>query len=421
MKSLTLKTALNILIISLLLSFSSFAQNTQADLADLEVMKEALKEVFLSSNPQPSMYHCKPASLSAAYQPGFGIILTTPTYLPSSRFNFQYNISGTATTSASGNEVGEKDQQALKDAIIDNMRFFLQNYGDLAFSLGSEEKIMVIYEGKNVISRFPAQGLTFSLDEKGHSQITAHVKKADIESFRKQQLTEAQLQERITIETSEEEGDADPSFKILANILKEHLGTLTPANEIEKGLVPVTSRNNNQFAPENQRVQVGYKVLNGFGVTYEIALVKVGGFFALAGVPKNKDDKKEQEEQAKKREEDNQEYDKAQDARYEAAKIMLAEDLVKYGRTLRALSPDDMITIQFQNAPCDACKSPATATFGIAVKDLQAFDRREIDLANAISRVSVVETGKASELRVSGWRVVGKGAGKVSGFGGNEE
>lgn len=427
MKSSLLTHTLNLLIVSLLFPATLLAQNNQEIASELEIMKEALKQVFLSSNPQPSIYHCKTSSLSATYQPGFGIILTAPTYMTSSRYNFQFRggESVPAPSVAPSSGEAEKSQQAMLDAVVDNMRFFLQNYGDLAYGLDNEEKILVIYEGSNtqVASRFQTQGLTFSLDDKANAQITAQVQKSEIEAFRKQKLTEAQLQERIDVEFTETQEDADPSFKILANILNEQLKNLASKDEPMENVTVSGAGSNSQLLALTSTLRilpkVTYKVVKGLGVTYEVSLRSRNTFFPVAAVAGTQKDNSTNEGEASK---DNaNDLDEKIDEQYEHLKLMLQEDLVKYGRTLRALEATEFVTIKLTNAPCNACEAPATLTLSIKVEDLQKYDRREIDLDETISRIAGTEAGSASDLRTGTWRVAPSRVRKNRSFGGNEE
>lgn len=145
-----------ILAISLWLTTMTLLQAQQSNRMqqDLEVMQRALNQMFGVSTSSISRSDNQPR-----YTEGYGIVLNVPARsgfiistaraaATSSSSSFSYSFSTDEKDEDEADSVEEADsyESSETDIMVDKMREFIKNYGDLATELPANEKIMLIYE-----------------------------------------------------------------------------------------------------------------------------------------------------------------------------------------------------------------------------------------------------------------------------------
>ncbi len=383
-----------ILIIPLLLSLS-LAQSTAPSARmeqDMHVMNEILHELF-QSGIDVSGLRFRSNNQEARYQPGFGIILYAPPALQLSRARAGSEpllVSSPSALATPGTIYGHvSSPDSAEKTIEKNLRFFLQQYGDLAGELQADEKVMVVYDGQsqqNAVTFYRGQvrGALASSGTSYQGLISASAKMEDIRSLRSGKLSPTAFQEKVSFHSEQKEEKNQLEFRVFGKILSERL------YEIEK------AHRNDFQASEGEffsfpAAKVDMKVLEGLGVNYDVYWAgKYGSTFTIiAQTPRRSNEASKgklllDDSGRKKAVEDAESLVKK--FREEVPRIM-----VSYGRTLRNLEPNELLTVGLIVPSCSDCEEKREVNFSIKAEVLQAYDRNEISLDAAIRKVRLEE------------------------------
>jgi hypothetical protein len=326
-----------------------------------------------------------------------------------------------------------------RQRILDKMQSFYTNYGDLIGQLKDNDKIMLVYDSQGR----DLAGYTFSWpgqtprhrdndddddnkeedeDAREHhtrayvpavagvntnttrrtQKIVMEVSRGEINQYKTGKLSKEQFVQKIKIQEEIKDSESELEFDILAGIFEK-----------------IAKRESNDFY-FNQKVR--YQRLANFGVMYDLELhpeynwmihknswndeklieLQNGAYIVNGKVFRNKDKDKDKEkakiDKETKREKAELEREKAEidqenqekQAEMEKFEKEIKENLIQYGRTLRSLKADEFLAlnIKFKSWGEDE-NTPKNIMFTVKKSVLEAYDKREISLEDAVSKIEV--------------------------------
>lgn len=374
----------------------SHAQNSSRMAKDLEVMERVLIELFKSAPKLSQNYRLNTRPVKAAYIEGYGILLYTPQFIASSWRQNSYNLRLQLNGNLSIEKEEEKDQQAqsseLETGIIKLMQTFLKSYGDLAPELKDQEHIKLIYQAHQ--SSLDILGLGGFLNQENEVQkarITAELSKEDLNSYRNGSIDGVGLSQAIRITKDTKSSSDAIEYKILGNILQDQIV------DNRSHVVRLSSDPSEIVTLLNKggKNDVGIEVLEDYGVLYSIEIPDFK--LAIRNSPNNKgyfldwDDEKADEQIEEKR-------DPLIDSTYLELKREIPRLMVEYGRTLRSLELQEMLTVMVDMVHCNSCNAPASMSFQVSKQVLVAFEEQRMGFDEAIANIQIKEYGQASAL-----------------------
>ncbi|RMG76053.1 MAG: hypothetical protein D6722_00010, partial [Bacteroidetes bacterium] len=268
MKSLTF-----LLLLALLWGSPLLAQESRMD-QDLRMIRQVMEELFRTENPDPDHLRVSTRRTATAYTPGFGLVIHTPVYSEGHSLggSYAYVIESNGLMIRKTDPHGEEASLAadeLNDAVVDILKYFLSEYGDLPADLKSEDRILLVYDARPGTLPFGVGGVSWSQDEEEgeRMRITALASVENIRAFRAGSLSETRFLESIDVSTGEVDRRAALSYRVLSKVLAE-------VYEAEKGPATAPSVGSEPgvivFSDRQQVPRVSYEVLPGFGVSYKL-------------------------------------------------------------------------------------------------------------------------------------------------------
>jgi hypothetical protein len=332
--------------------------------------------------------------------------------------------------------------------ILDKMQSFYTNYGDLIGQLKDNDKIMLVYDSPN--TGFGAYTFTWNQraprhrdndddendrnrkndddddddDDKEYrnrayapavagvntnnttrrtQKIVMEVSRGDINQYKTGKLSKEQFINKIKVQEEIKDSESELEFDILAGIFEK-----------------IAKRESNDFY-FNQKVR--YQRLANFGVMYDLELhseytwminknswsnerlieLKSGVYILDGQVYRDKGKEKEKEKDKYKLDKETKrlqaevEREKAeiekenQEKQVEMEKFEkeIKENLIQYGRTLRSLKADEFLALNIKFKSWGEDNTPKNIMFTVKKTVLEAYDKREISLEDAMSKIEV--------------------------------
>jgi hypothetical protein len=324
--------------------------------------------------------------------------------------------------------------------ILDKMQSFYTNYGDLIGQLRDNDKIMLVYDsqGRNWggftfswsgqtprhrdnddddddnreedeeaarehLNRayVPAiAGVNTNNTTRRTQKIVMEVSRGDINQYKTGKLSKEQFIQKIKVQEEIKDSESELEFDILAGIFEK-----------------IAKRESNDFY-FHQKVR--YQRLANFGVMYDLELhpeynwmihknswnneklleLQNDGIYLLNRKNyKNKDKQKDKEKLDKeaKREKAELEREKAEieqenqekQAEMDKFEKEIKENLIQYGRTLRSLKPDEFLALNIKFKSWGEENTPKNIIFTVKKSVLEAYDKREISMEEAMNKIEV--------------------------------
>jgi|GEM_PF-6765304 len=392
------------------------AQNEDID-RDLKVMEAILNEIVKSEIDGDHWgFSDKLGGTKASYIEGYGILVKIPD-MSNSIFagdrvirivteddgndeNVVINGLGQNINVVTNGKVKEHKDGELIEKIEKVMRTFLVSYGDIVRDLPEDEKIIMLYKKKNRGDFFlwdGKQGLNIDTnkdDEKPVSQFSVEVQKSDINLLKDGKLTEEEFwMDKVKKKRIQGENDKKEQleYNVLGKIFESRLSSIKP-------LPTVDDDHDDQiiFMSLDDFNKVEYEVVSGIGIVYNLYINMPFSFSSTSFKIKAKDIKK-----LEKLAEDSEEWSGDRDEFLENILDNLGEsikeDMIAYGRTLRSLPADELLIVELHLPKCFDCDLAGTYQLSVNKAVLDAYDKREIDLEEAMDKITVKEKGKARD------------------------
>jgi hypothetical protein len=417
---------------------------------DIEVAEKILEELF---NPNQSQHFSNRYKSHGIFLKDYGVIFQVPSVAITVPFaisgqGISYSIAGDAIildrirsthsddddddypqqsknrTKAKVYKVRDLDSimTAKRAKIMDKMKSFYLNYGDLIGQLKDSDKIMLVYDSpdreytatisgnwgqyiKSIRERddeeddedeedSPAAIAPTRTESRRTDKIVMEVSRGDISQFKSGKLNKEQFLNKIKVQELEKNVENEMEFDILAGIFEK-----------------IVKRESTGYYFHDQ---VHYQRLANFGVMYDLALQPEHNWFLdgkyhfqfnnrafdlkdvyiLDERKKNKDKYEKELKKVKEKEErEKAELEKeAQERKVELEKFEkeIKENLIQYGRTLRSLKSDEFLALNIKfKAWTEENTIPQNFLFSVKKSVLEAYDKREISLEEAMNKVEV--------------------------------
>jgi hypothetical protein len=269
--------------------------------------------------------------------------------------------------------------QAHNALITGNMREFLVNYADAIGQLSPNERVMVVYN-ENARSGHSYISGCGDCGPESMPRISAEVKREDLASYRAGKLNRKDLESRIRINQDNQSKENFAEYKVFAGILQ----SLYPVSQ------EVSYKVNN----------ISYHLLPSFGVIYLVDMnlrhegstvvrVRSGETFSSStssgGNVTSSVTTKAQADSALNRVKENA---------FVQFKKDIKETMLDYGRTLRNLSPDQVILLSVALPACKGCNVPERANVSVKRSVLEAYESNKMSRQQALEAISIGERDK---------------------------
>lgn len=246
-------------------------------------------------------------------------------------------------------------QQASSKRTIEIMQTFIADYADLIGQLKPTDHIMVTTKRTIATNDF-----AYFTNRRSDVGITAEALKSDITSYKKGNLTRAQLVSKINITKEESNTEKVADLELLVSIF-ERLYKSDLSNTYY-----VNSRG------------VNYEKLKNFGVIVSMKVYSSISDNGLYTIQTQGMDKLTREERDKKVESLYPEFEKG-----------LKENIINYGRTVKSLQPNEILMFKVNLTECKECNMPKSIDLSVDASVLADYDKSKIDLKTAVSKIKL--------------------------------
>ncbi|NJM25653.1 MAG: hypothetical protein HC859_09340 [Bacteroidia bacterium] len=355
---------------------------------DVEVAENILSTLIKQQFEGQRMFF--PVNISGSYQPGFGVTFRLPMDFSSPMvigqgFTFErepyvYTIpsrDGADVQITTRAEAPRKDDMRLKTRVeintdslhqaqntrvIEAVKVFIADYGDLLSQLPANEKVLITNQGDygrkwGVLIR--------SGQNVKRTHLSVEALKSDMTQYKQGKISRDQMMAKIKVVNTEAVDEVAPDLELLSSIF---------------GRLYRSDLSKTYFAED----YITFEQLKDFGVIYYMNVYssnRVGP--ETHAMPTLGLNNLSQEERNKKVIE-----------LYPAFEKDIKSNIVDYGRTVKSLKDEEMLVVNVRLTTCEKCGIPSTVEFSIKAAELKAFDSGKIDKATAISKVNVKQGPK---------------------------
>jgi len=380
-----MRKTLNLAIILLTINFNLYSQefdDTRMD-RDLEVAENIL--ATLSSKGSRLGYWGR--SVSGTYVKGYGVILTLPqnfvlgdSYLKI----FSGTIFFDDDRKDNKKELKRKElfnldstREARIEKLVDLMKIFLVDYGDLIGQLAPSDHIMVTEKGEKLGYAFapvlstrgvlaPADSYVNWSNTVAERKISAEVLKADLTEYRKGNMTRDRMMDKVVVKKEIPNREKEPELELFASIL---------------GRLYKSDLSKTYYSPSTP----SYERLSNFGVIFKMKVYTTGRrdlyFRSDDRDLLYSDEKKQSTEKS----------EALAKEMYPEFIRGLKRNLIEYGRTLRNFGKDEILMVKVSIGDCRKCSLPKNIDITVKGNILSDFDKGNIDLSRAMDKITIKE------------------------------
>lgn len=377
------------------ISTTAFAQNKMDEermQRDIEVAENILGTLIKQQFEKRAFF---PMEVHGAYLSGYGVTFRVPTeafgfmnafqlqdgwdvgspvIVQGDGDQFIYNNSpraSSATTIAKGKAeisraktkgFGKKiDNDSAKNSsnakILEAAKNFIADYGDLISQLGPNEKIIVTNKSQG-FERVWVNG--FGGDNFKRSYLSVEGTRGDVNQFRQGKITRDQLLNKIKVVNSEINNELQPDLETLSSIFSRLY-----SRDLSKTF----------FTDDG----IYYDRLKDYGVIYHMQVYSSSqiddGFFQLPTQNLNEVDQATRDKKVKEM--------------YPAFEKSIKEDILEYGRTLRSLSDNEVLTLDINLTRCPKCGIPSSLELSVKNPVLKDYSIGKISKDAALSKIEI--------------------------------
>jgi hypothetical protein len=369
------------LLMALMMTISAvntYAQNHQFDKKrmnqDISIMQDVLGKIF--NENQANGFQFFNQKVEGVYVPKFGVIFRIPGSSLSLFRNVHLSKGSTGYTKKMNyyfttDEKNNNHQDLTKEDIIEKAEHFLSGYADAIGQLKPNDHILIVYQKKKGGFTFVGIGDSLNNNHKFKAMnLVISAKKSDIAALRANKINTKAFHNRLTIQDTSDLYARD--YSIMAGILET---ALKPGK-------------NSKFS---LRGDVNFTAIPGYGVIY---FMKAGynsnGYFYFSNnndhtfvIPRPSGNlTKLSSPKNKKATDIKKEFDQF---RQEVKRY-----LIDYGRTVRSLKKGENIILSV-SIDQDSDLLPERVEFEVSQKVLSDYDRRKMNMSDAMNRVKVTD------------------------------
>jgi hypothetical protein len=269
------------------------------------------------------------------------------------------NVTG-LTTTRSRRVNSDSVREASTAKTINACKDFLADYGDLLTQLSANEKIMITNRGDGDRIWYGA-----FVNNSRPSYISLEATKGDIAQLKQGKMTRDQFMKSIKVINSVMDDELQPDLELLTSIF----------NRLYRKDLSKT-----YFTEEN----IYYEKLKDYGVIYYMQVYSsnqmdynrrwVMPTLGLEGLTTEERDNKVKE-------------------LYPQFEKDFKADILEYGRTLKSLTPEELLVFNIRLTKCDGCGIPSSVEFLVKADVLKDYASGKLSKEAALAKVTVKKTG----------------------------
>jgi hypothetical protein len=251
-----------------------------------------------------------------------------------------------------------KENVESEEELLDVIKTFLLDYGDLIGQLNENEKIMVM-QGRSPFHVLIASD-SFNYSTQKKSQLSAEIRKGDLMDFRSGKISREEALDKIKITSPEVENPVEQDLELLASIFDR------------------------LYRPDLSKTyfiagKVEYDYIPDFGVIYKMNLGSSPwtGAVRIFG------------SRAPKIERDQEKSDQEIREVYPQFEKEFLENILDYGRTLKSLLEEEHLVFHVNLGECPGCGIPEYLEVTIKSAALMEYGEGEIGRDEALEKMSI--------------------------------
>ncbi len=249
----------------------------------------------------------------------------------------------------------DSTRNAYNGKVIEAVKTFLVDYGDMISQLGVNERIVVTNQGNQPrvwVGHF------FNAPKRTHLSIEAM--KSDIAAFRQGKISRDQAIAKIKVVNTETSSEVEPDLELLVSMF----------NRLYRVDLSKT------FFTENN---IYYERLKDFGAIFYMTVYSSSEVardrFRMPTVGESDMDLATRNKKVKEM--------------YPAFEQDLKENILEYGRTVKSLGDDEVLVFQVKVTRCPECGIPSTLEYTVKGDVLKNYNSGKLDKKSALSQVAI--------------------------------
>jgi len=377
-----MRKTLNTAIILLIINFNLYSQEFDEIRMDRDL--EVAESILATLSSKGSRLGYWGRSVNGTYVKGYGVIFTLPQNFVLGNSYFKIS-SGTIlfgdnrkdnTKKLKSNFNLDSAREARIEQLVDLMKIFLVDYGDLIGQLAPSDHIMVTEKGEKLGYAYiapvlstkgvlaPADSYVNWSNTEPEPKISAEVLKTDLTEYRKGNMTRDRMMAKVSVKKEIPNREKEPELELFASIL---------------GRLYKSDLSKTYYSPSTP----SYERLSNFGVIFKMKVYTTGRrelYFVSDGYF-DSDEKKQSAEKS----------ESLAKGMYPDFIKGLKRNIVEYGRTLRNFGKDEILMLKVSIGDCRKCGIPNNIDITVKGNILSDFDKGNIDLAKAMDKISIKE------------------------------
>jgi len=371
------------MVIALLVNTPVQAQkvDTERMNRDIKVAENVLSTLISQKFEGNRMFF--PLQVHGSYQEGYGVTFTLPSdYTTPIIFSFPGDDVNVIFEDAQGVSSGDarlsspkaptynrdwklkdsrqRNMDSLRDVsndrLVDAVKEFFADYGDIISQLKGDERIVVTNRGGDQ----PRMWVGNIVNAPNRSHISIEVLKSDMNQFKQNKISRDQLINKIKVINTETVEEAEPDLELLSTIFSRLYRPDLSKTYFTEG-------------------NIYYEHLKDFGAIYYMQMYSASrNFKGLYDMPTVGIADMNQEDRDKKAAELYPQFEKE-----------LKENVIEYGRTIKSLKNDETLTFNVKVTRCMKCNIPESLEVSIKSSVLKDYNAGKIDKNAALSKVNI--------------------------------
>ncbi|MBI1768895.1 MAG: hypothetical protein HYR67_11030 [Bacteroidetes bacterium] len=391
----------------MLMSTLAFAQNKVDEermQRDIEVAENILGTLIKQQAGKRSFF---PIEVQGSYLPGYGVTFHLPSEFfgnmfliegdgdnwnfeppipvepvvpgepthPVKSYSYSYSTSeekarqegrnsarGKARTKISRNRGSNSDssRNAYNEKLLEAAKNFIADYGDLLTQLPSNEKIIITNKGES--RNFPMVWAgSGGFEKRKQTILTVEGTKADVNQFRQGKITRDQLVSKLHIMNSEVSDELQPDLELLSSIFNRLY-----SRDLSRTF----------FCDDN----IYYEKLKDYGAVYHMQVyassqIDDEGFYNMPTIHLNDVDQQARDKKVKEL--------------YPEFEKNIKEDLLEYGRTVKSLKDEEVLTFDVTMTRCKGCAIPSSLELSVKYSVLRDYSSGKISKDAAMAKINI--------------------------------
>ena len=358
---------------------------------DIEVARNVLSTLIKQQFDNQRTFF--PLEIGGSYQAGYGVTFTLPAdfttpivlAIPSSRngvvvtdgrgvapgVTYEYHFDSEEQfdeerSDASVSSLKDRARQkrrnqmdstrdAYNDKVVDAVKTFLLDYGDMLSQLPAGEKIVISNQGNQ-----PRVWVNQFFNSPKRTHLSIETTKADIVAYRQGKMSRDQALSKIKVVNTETVSEVEPDLELLVSMF----------NRLYR---PDLSKT---YFTENN---IYYERLKDFGAIFYMnvysAIETSRGLFRMPTTGEQNLDLETRNKKVKEL--------------YPSFEKELKENILEYGRTVKSLNNDEVLVFQVRLTKCPSCNIPSTLECTVSGSVLKDYNAGKIEKNNALSKISL--------------------------------